>query len=65
MLLAQRNIIADYGEYLGWSDGTYSPSCEVYRYPPRFYYYEGHVEKNFFFFLNIFRMLVEFINYRQ
>ena len=35
--------ITDFGEYLAWSDGTFSPSCEVYRYPPRFYYYNGTV----------------------
>ena len=30
-----------FDDYKGWEDGTYAVSCERYKYPPRFYYYEG------------------------
>ena len=30
-------ILKNFGDYKGWEDGTYSVSCEQYRYPPRFY----------------------------
>ena len=36
--------IQNFGEYRGWEDGTLAPSCEQYRYPPRFYAYEGAVQ---------------------
>ena len=31
-----------FDDYKGWEDGTYAVSCEHYKYPPRFYYYEGN-----------------------
>ena len=36
--------------YKGWEDGTFAESCERYRYPPRFYYYEGPDVYNFTFY---------------
>jgi len=33
--------IKNFVTYKGWEDGTFAASCEQYRYPPRYYYYEG------------------------
>lgn len=35
--------IQNFGEYRAWEDGTFAKSCEFYRYPPRFYNYDGAV----------------------
>ena len=34
-------MVKAFDDYKGWEDGTYAASCEKYRYPARFYYYEG------------------------
>ena len=39
----------DYGDFKGWEDGTFASTCELYRYPPRFYYYMGDVKFTYFF----------------
>ena len=35
--------IKNFEDYRAWEDGTVAGSCEIYRYPPRFYYYNGDV----------------------
>ena len=40
--------IKNFGAYRGWEDGTFAKSCEEYRYPPRFYNYEGSDVKFFY-----------------
>ena len=37
-------LIKNFGDYKAWEDGTFSISCEEYRYPPRFYSYKGEVD---------------------
>ena len=37
----QYKIVKLFDDYKAWDDGTFAVSCELYRYPPRFYYYEG------------------------
>ena len=49
-----RITIADFGQYHGWSDGTFASSCEIYRYPPRLYYYEGNVVLDIYYIFIIF-----------
>ena len=39
--------IKNFGEYRGWDDSTFAESCERYRYPQRFHYYEGEVKHIF------------------
>ena len=35
--------IKNFGDYLGWNDGTFSSTCEQYRWPQVFYNYAGQV----------------------
>ena len=35
--------IKNFGDYFGWNDGTFSSTCELYRYPKLFYNYAGNV----------------------
>ena len=35
--------IKDFGDYKGWDDATFAGTCQLYRYPKRFYYYNGDV----------------------
>ena len=47
-------IIKQFDDFKGWEDGSFSKSCELYRYPPRKYYYEGSaVNLKFLFIRNL------------